>query len=625
MSYRSQPSYCSTLSLQFSQFRPQAVEDGSRRRYVYAPLRRADSSIRLVYLLPRRSWPTIGENSMVRVEMMAFPVDRAPPYVALSYAWGDATRQRPLRIGNTELEITESLDVALRHIAEDNKTLVLWVDALCINQSHDVEKSFQVQRMGSIYQSAAMTLAWLGPAADESDLAFQELRDFFRQQTPARFREASQAEVKGFLSARVANLFARPWFTRVWVKQEVMLNKVAYFVCGGQDITKQRLVHAFICYVTAISRFRHDFVPFHVLRFALRFSDSGPWPLADYMADGATSMGFRYGRFLQSSEPRDFVYSHLGMIKDHHQLIKIDYSDTVEDIYSDFAEVIVRESRTVRDISRIWGPSKKYRRLPSWVPDWSAPGNCLVVSDYLSAQSRSNLGSFEPRVERSSTGRRLLYIQAAKVGVIEDVFHGFDAGNTDTDTGDIGAADMSRATTATEETHLGFGTHEAVKCYIDTLANMITISRSSQTGTGLSIDGESIDKEVFSLSIGMDMSRVFLKHGANRDELFEAYRKLRQNGNQPDPSTLPFLKVLGRLSPCQIFSAAGGGVVGLSRDDVAPGDLLVLIPLPKKQACLWAVREVADVGGCCRLISNVQLTDKSHYLKNLEFKEVGLC
>jgi hypothetical protein len=43
------------------------------------------------------------------------------------------------------------------------------VDALCINQEDNVEKGEQVQLMKAIYQGAKSVVAWLGPAADESD------------------------------------------------------------------------------------------------------------------------------------------------------------------------------------------------------------------------------------------------------------------------------------------------------------------------------------------------------------------------------------------------------------------------------------------------------------------------
>ncbi|KAK0747111.1 heterokaryon incompatibility, partial [Schizothecium vesticola] len=148
-------------------------------------------------------------------------------YVALSYAWGDARSRRPLLVGKRQLQVTENLEVALRHLADDDQTLIIWVDALCINQSDNVEKAVQVNRMGDIYRSASQVLVWLGLAADESDLAMQKLRSFFiRIDLPDYadiFKAASDTEIaETFLFYGVVKLFRRPWFSRVWFRQEVV-------------------------------------------------------------------------------------------------------------------------------------------------------------------------------------------------------------------------------------------------------------------------------------------------------------------------------------------------------------------------------------------------------------------
>lgn len=38
----------------------------------------------------------------------------------------------------------------------------LWIDALCIDQENDVEKSYQIPNMRFVYSKAAMVIAWLG-------------------------------------------------------------------------------------------------------------------------------------------------------------------------------------------------------------------------------------------------------------------------------------------------------------------------------------------------------------------------------------------------------------------------------------------------------------------------------
>ncbi|KAF2678226.1 hypothetical protein K458DRAFT_317333, partial [Lentithecium fluviatile CBS 122367] len=84
-------------------------------------------------------------------------------YVALSYTWGDQSNPASLELnGSYTLPIGRNLAAALKHARLKDSFCVLWVDALCIDQNDEVEKSRQVQRMPTIYEAATMTLIWLG-------------------------------------------------------------------------------------------------------------------------------------------------------------------------------------------------------------------------------------------------------------------------------------------------------------------------------------------------------------------------------------------------------------------------------------------------------------------------------
>ena len=57
---------------------------------------------------------------------------------------------------------------AYTHKENSCQRWLLWIDAICINQNDDDEKSSQVQRMGEIYGGAERVLVWLGSEADNS-------------------------------------------------------------------------------------------------------------------------------------------------------------------------------------------------------------------------------------------------------------------------------------------------------------------------------------------------------------------------------------------------------------------------------------------------------------------------
>jgi predicted AAA+ superfamily ATPase len=63
-------------------------------------------------------------------------------------------------------DVTTNLGNALRYLRQDDKELIIWVDALCINQQDVNEKTRQVGMMGEIYRRCSRVYIWLGPNDD---------------------------------------------------------------------------------------------------------------------------------------------------------------------------------------------------------------------------------------------------------------------------------------------------------------------------------------------------------------------------------------------------------------------------------------------------------------------------
>jgi len=85
-----------------------------------------------------------------------------PEYVALSYVWGDASKTLPYVIDSEEFRIIENLHSALRRLKAkaqtDSAPLVIWADALYINQFLIEEKNQQVRLMEKMYSSCRYVL-----------------------------------------------------------------------------------------------------------------------------------------------------------------------------------------------------------------------------------------------------------------------------------------------------------------------------------------------------------------------------------------------------------------------------------------------------------------------------------
>lgn len=83
-----------------------------------------------------------------------------------------------------ELKVRENLYWALWHLRHENRTRVLWIDTLCINQEDEKEKNHQIRQMGRIFERAGVVVAWLGRQ--------QEIETHYRGTKPQVPKEAAR-------------------------------------------------------------------------------------------------------------------------------------------------------------------------------------------------------------------------------------------------------------------------------------------------------------------------------------------------------------------------------------------------------------------------------------------------
>jgi hypothetical protein len=127
--------------------------------------------IRLIRFLPGTT-PTC--------QMITVEVEKAPPYIALSYTWGSKYVERKLNVDGHEISISKNLAEAIdaTFVIAREASLMFWADSICINQADIHERSRQVQLMGTIYRSAELVYVWLGLAENDSDFAFDEIKNW---------------------------------------------------------------------------------------------------------------------------------------------------------------------------------------------------------------------------------------------------------------------------------------------------------------------------------------------------------------------------------------------------------------------------------------------------------------
>lgn len=164
-------------------------------------------------------------------------------FEALSYAWTDSTDGDPIiTIDGRSVRIRQSLADAMSRFRKHDVSRYMWIDAICINQSDPGEKSSQVRLMQHIYAASTQTLIWLGLADPSTAEGFELARErarIARQNVMHRSDEVPKTvgvfwtglfETKQWYA--LSNLYARAWFRRAWIVQEVSVASRVTVMCG---------------------------------------------------------------------------------------------------------------------------------------------------------------------------------------------------------------------------------------------------------------------------------------------------------------------------------------------------------------------------------------------------------
>ena len=281
--------------------------------YKYGALQ--GNQIRLLHLQPSEK-----KEDTIFCSLEVVSLDNlALEYIALSYTWGNDEPLSKIRIqlgsapsgvsgqahrtrqdgsglrGAAErahqalvksFYIRSNLEHALREFRLEDKPLVLWCDAICINQSDNEEKSQQIQKMVKIYHRASEVAIWLGREEEDSHLAVPFIYDiqdsdrldqlvtlgpqyneltFPRNERKRRLSTTgnqadhatkNHSSLQG-LSA-LMKLMQRSWFSRRWVVQELAVAKRPLMFCGGEVVEWE-------AFALALDRVRRDYDQIRVM------------------------------------------------------------------------------------------------------------------------------------------------------------------------------------------------------------------------------------------------------------------------------------------------------------------------------------------------------------------------
>lgn len=132
----------------------------------------AEDQIRCLHIQPGH-----GDQD-IQCELLPYGRTDGLAYKALSYCWGAGPASFRIFVQGGTIYIRYNLFLALKRLRDPRKVVSIWVDALCIDQSNNVEKSAQVASMDDVYRRTTEVIIWLGSIDPKIDQAFRFLSEF---------------------------------------------------------------------------------------------------------------------------------------------------------------------------------------------------------------------------------------------------------------------------------------------------------------------------------------------------------------------------------------------------------------------------------------------------------------
>ncbi|EGU85303.1 hypothetical protein FOPG_13649 [Fusarium oxysporum f. sp. conglutinans race 2 54008] len=166
---------------------------------------------------------TLDKNSaQVSCKLTIHNFEECPDYFALSYAWGPPPPECEISLNDHKFMIRENLFNCLSSFlrrphrptptgfnskgntaaASEVENACFWIDQICIDQTNIPERNQQVSMMDKIYTRSKETVVWVGTEKiEEMDFSYDPFK------------------------SEIHTLFLQPYWTRLWIVQEILLSK----------------------------------------------------------------------------------------------------------------------------------------------------------------------------------------------------------------------------------------------------------------------------------------------------------------------------------------------------------------------------------------------------------------
>ncbi|KAI0506673.1 heterokaryon incompatibility protein-domain-containing protein [Xylaria bambusicola] len=474
-----------------TQYNP--LESSASYSYTALP---TDTSIRLLEV------SASNPGDLIQCKLHVVDLQDRPKYIALSYSWerdgswtkfaagiagsiaGDGLRHMGIKLPKSEDKDgdadgdSKSKRVMLcdgkRFLIQPNLHDALlqfrrtapgyyWVDAVCMNQNDNAEKTKQLRMMSDIYRQAESVAIWLGKCPQVLSRGVARFEAAQGNIGPMEGEDEKAGRIKmigddsephAFLGA--AYLLSRRWFGRLWVLQEFCLARRMHIQFGEHHIRPETIVGLIQSFKDLLegrksgdeknsselglaNLFRPiwglhiKFVP-PLFESRELFQQGMKWSLEEWL---------QMTRGRSATDTRDFTNASFALVRESS--LTIDQSIQLEDaipssqsgprlwprlhataeadrfeVFLNLAACLLTQSQSAFLLSL--GALGNDPNLPTWMPE---PGGSIAgfIEPFV-YQKGTDFGACVTSLAspKISPDGRTLYLQAARLGTVEHVF-----------------------------------------------------------------------------------------------------------------------------------------------------------------------------------------------------------
>jgi hypothetical protein len=426
--------------------------------YKFKPLQSNSDTIRLAIL--HRREPARPEGILASIVHVEFDKKwrdtySHPDYHVVSYAhdgseikdiividWGDDLSPT-LPASARKLSVPANLVEALRHLPWPDRRIMVWADAICINQEDLEEKSAQVAMMDRIYSRARFVSAWIGPETEDSLSAlvwisfiadsvkadwasrtFTPTPDTMPQATGIvaftfkRYLDLDETlDLGGPLARKIMELVSRPWFKDLWGLHALSLSAKrggGALICGKESIDWSRFLTA-IGFLHA--KPKHSWDP----REPDWVSKVGPVAAIASITHMWLGDALRHAQAMEFADARDRVYAILANLPAYTESLAVhvkprDYRKPAPTVYKELVLADIFKNSRADLLAECEPDQQDTTWRPTWVPNWGK---------HLDWKKEPNIDTFAAgpscALAERGDGEGVLTIKGKAVAAVADV------------------------------------------------------------------------------------------------------------------------------------------------------------------------------------------------------------